>query len=159
MKKILFLNLPYKFEISRASRWPEKTKSGTLYYPYWLCYAAGVCIKKGHEVDLVDCITKKMTTQETVDYVKNSSANYVMGEITTSTCSHDYEVITEIKKNCPNIQIIIGGTHATSLSEQVLEECQAIDIVVMHNFLANMKHTLVFSYCKFKLLYRFSLKP
>lgn len=24
--KILFLNLPYEFEISRASRWPEKQK-------------------------------------------------------------------------------------------------------------------------------------
>ena len=34
--KILFLNLPYEFEISRASRWPEKTKSGTQYYPYWI---------------------------------------------------------------------------------------------------------------------------
>lgn len=43
--KILFLNLPYLFDISRASRWPEKTKSGTLYYPYWLCYAAGICMK------------------------------------------------------------------------------------------------------------------
>ena len=42
MMKILFLNLPYKFAISRSSRWPEKTKSGTMYYPYWLCYAAGV---------------------------------------------------------------------------------------------------------------------
>ena len=47
--KILFLNLPYKFAISRSSRWPEKTKSGTMYYPYWLCYAAGVCMASGSD--------------------------------------------------------------------------------------------------------------
>ena len=132
--KILFLNLPYKFEISRASRWPEKTKSGTMYYPYWICYAAGVCIEKGHEVDLVDCIAKKMTTEEVVEYVKKSNANFVMGEITTSTCAHDYEVIKAIKDANKDKIIIIGGTHATVLDEQVMKECQSIDIVARQEY-------------------------
>lgn len=132
--KILFLNLPYKFAISRASRWPEKTKSGTLYYPYWLCYAAGICMERGYDVDLVDCITRKMSTQETINYVKNSNADYLMGEITTSTCDHDYKVITAIKKACPNIKIIIGGTHATALSEDVLLKCDAIDVIARQEY-------------------------
>ena len=88
--KILFLNLPYKFAISRSSRWPEKTKSGTMYYPYWLCYAAGVCMDRGYDVELVDCIVKKMSTEDVVDLVKKSAPDYIMGEITTSTCFHDY---------------------------------------------------------------------
>ncbi len=134
MKKILFLNLPYKFDISRASRWPEKTKSGTMYYPYWICYAAGVCMEKGYDVDLVDCIAKKMTTEDVVEYVKNSNADFVMGEITTSTCAHDYEVIHEIKKANPEKYIIIGGTHATVLDQQVMRECDDIDIVVRQEY-------------------------
>ena len=48
-------------EISRASRWPEKTKSQTLYYPYWLAYAAGVAEARGFEVMLVDCIAMAWT--------------------------------------------------------------------------------------------------
>ena len=52
---ILFLNLPYEFMISRASRWPEKTKSGTLYYPYWISYCVGVCEEEGFDCKLVDC--------------------------------------------------------------------------------------------------------
>ena len=87
--KILFLNLPFLFDISRASRWPEKTKSGTLYYPYWLCYAAGVCLEQGYDVELVDCITKKMTREETVELVQKSRPDYVMCELTTSTCAFD----------------------------------------------------------------------
>ena len=132
--KILFLNLPYKFEISRASRWPEKTKSGTQYYPYWICYAAGVCMNRGYDVELVDCIAKKMTTEQTVQLVKNSAPDYVMGEITTSTCAHDYEVLTAIKQENPGVKIIVGGTHATVLSEQVLKECMAIDVVARQEY-------------------------
>ena len=79
--KILFLNLPYKFAISRSSRWPEKTKSGTMYYPYWLCYAAGVCMDRGYDVELVDCIVKKMSTEDVVDLVKKSAPNYIMGKL------------------------------------------------------------------------------
>ena len=62
--KILFLNLPYEFNISRASRWPEKTKSGTLYYPYWLAYCVGVCEREGFDCKLVDCITKAYSIED-----------------------------------------------------------------------------------------------
>lgn len=132
--KILFLNLPYKFKISRASRWPEKTKSGTLYYPYWLCYAAGVCLDEGFEVNLVDCITKEYTTQQTVDTVKAYEPDYIVAEITTSTCFEDYEVIRQIKEAYGAAKIIIGGTHATALPEKVLSECPDIDIIARQEY-------------------------
>lgn len=132
--KISFLNLPYKFDISRASRWPEKTKSGTLYYPYWLCYAAGVCMRDGFQVELVDCITKKMTREDTVALVKQSAPDYVMAELTTSTCHYDYETIRAIRQANPTVRIIIGGTHATVLSEQVMRECPEIDVVVRQEY-------------------------
>lgn len=132
--KILFLNLPYQFNISRSSRWPEKTKSGTLYYPYWLCYAAGVCMKRGHKVKVVDCITKKYNTEQTVRLVQKSAPDFIMAEITTSTCAEDYKVLDRIKKGYPKARIVIGGTHATALSEQVLQECAAVDIVVRQEY-------------------------
>lgn len=132
--KILFLNLPYKFNISRSSRWPEKTKSGTLYYPYWLCYAAGVCLERGYDVELIDCITRKYNIQKTVDEVLSYEPDYIMTEITTSTCHVDYNTIKHIKKAFPKAKIIVGGTHATALSEQVLKECTAIDIVVRQEY-------------------------
>lgn len=132
--KILFLNLPYKFEISRASRWPEKTKSGTLYYPYWLCYAAGVCMEQGYSVELIDCITKKMSTADTVRLVQDSAPDYIMGEITTSTCFHDYETLKAIRAGYPSARIIIGGTHATVLSEQVMAQCPEIDVIARQEY-------------------------
>lgn len=132
---VLFLNLPYKFDISRASRWPEKTKSDTLYYPYWLAYAAGMSQKMGLKVNLVDCITRHYNTEQTLAEVKKFAPDYIMAEITTPTCYEDYKVIRAIKKTNPNVKIIIGGTHATALPQQVMEECPEIDILVRGNMI------------------------
>lgn len=132
--KILFLNLPYRFNISRASRWPEKTKSGTLYYPYWLCYAAGICIERGHKVELIDCITRKMSVADTVKAVQKYCPDYIMGEITTPTCFYDYETIKAIKEGYPQGKIIIGGTHATALPEKVMAECPQIDMIARQEY-------------------------
>ncbi|MDR2831072.1 MAG: B12-binding domain-containing radical SAM protein [Methanobrevibacter sp.] len=127
--KVLFLNLPYKFEISRSSRWPEKTKSGTLYYPYYLSYAAGVCQSKNIEVNLVDCITEKYNLKDTLREISNIGPNYIVCETTTPTASDDYQTINEIKENFPDIKIIVGGTHATVLPQEVLSKCNGIIVV------------------------------
>ena len=132
--KILFLNLPYEFNISRASRWPEKTKSGTLYYPYWLAYCVGVCEKEGYECKLVDCITKAYSIEDTIGEVRDYKPDYIMAEITTPTCSYDYKVIDSIKKAYPNAKILIGGTHATILPDAVLNECLGIDYVLRQEY-------------------------
>lgn len=132
--KILFLNLPYQFQLSRASRWPEKTKSGTLYYPYWLCYAAGVCKEKGYEVELIDCIARKMEVQNVIQNVLQIQPDYIMGELTTSSVDYDYRTLEAIKEKYPSGKIIIGGTHATALSEQILKECRAIDVVARQEY-------------------------
>ena len=132
--KILFLNLPYKFNISRASRWPEKTKSGTLYYPYWLAYCVGVCQREGHDCKLVDCITKAYTTEDTIEEVKSFAPDYIMAEITTPTCAYDYEVINAIKAAYPSAKILIGGTHATILPEEVLRACEGIDYILRQEY-------------------------
>lgn len=132
--KILFLNLPYEFNISRASRWPEKTKSGTLYYPYWLAYCVGVCENKGIEVNLIDCITKNFTLEDTLNAISSYGPDYIMCETTTPTCSYDYNTLNEIKNKFPNIKIICGGTHPTILPDEVLKECKGIDIVVRQEY-------------------------
>ncbi|MGN1186637.1 MAG: B12-binding domain-containing radical SAM protein [Methanobrevibacter wolinii] len=132
--KVLFLNLPYKFNISRASRWPEKTKSGTLYYPYWLSYCVGVCENKGIDVELIDCITRKFDLNDTLNVISQYNPDFIMCETTTPTCSYDYNTINSIKDKFPEITIICGGTHPTILPEEVLNKCHGIDIIVRQEY-------------------------
>ena len=51
---ILFLNPPFKGRFSRTSRSPAVAKGGTLYYPFWLAYAAGVVNADGFSVKLIE---------------------------------------------------------------------------------------------------------
>lgn len=49
---IIVINPPFKAEygkFSRESRSPAITKSGALYYPLWLIYAAAYSKKCGHK--------------------------------------------------------------------------------------------------------------
>ncbi len=131
---ILFLNLPYESKISRASRWPEKTKSGTLYYPYWLAYCVGACENEELDCKLVDCITRDHTIEDTIEEIRNADPDYIMCELTTPTASYDYMTLEKIKENFPSIKIIVGGTHATALPEKVIMECKAIDFIVRREY-------------------------
>ena len=52
--KVFFINPPFKAEygkFSRESRSPAITKSGALYYPLWLIYAAAYTEKNGFEIE------------------------------------------------------------------------------------------------------------
>jgi len=132
--KALFLNLPYKFKVSRTSRWPEKTKSATLYYPYWLAYCAGLCADKGFDVNLIDCIASNYSLTDVIYAIGECKPEYIVTEITTSTCFEDYKALAHVKSDYPGVKIIVGGTHATALPSQVLEECSAIDIIARHEY-------------------------
>ncbi|MBI5204372.1 MAG: hypothetical protein HZA11_05590, partial [Nitrospirae bacterium] len=61
-EKVLFLNPPFMSiygKFSREQRSPAVTKSGTFYYPMWLCYAAGLLEKSGFEVKVIDAPAKR----------------------------------------------------------------------------------------------------
>ena len=69
--KIMLLNSPYRVKISKDSRWPEFTKSGTLYYPFWLSYATGVLMEfSNHKPLLVDAVAKEMDQKETLKTIE-----------------------------------------------------------------------------------------
>jgi anaerobic magnesium-protoporphyrin IX monomethyl ester cyclase len=70
--RVLFLNPPFHPRYSREQRSPAVTKSGTLYYPKWLATAAGVAIKNGHEVDLVDAPAGGFSVQAVIDRIASS---------------------------------------------------------------------------------------
>ncbi|KPJ66477.1 MAG: hypothetical protein AMJ43_08015, partial [Coxiella sp. DG_40] len=71
--KILCLNPPFKTKygrFSRSSRSPAITKSGTIYYPIWLCYAAGVLEQAGHTVKIIDSCAYEFDLEKTLKLVK-----------------------------------------------------------------------------------------
>lgn len=132
--RILFLNLPFSMEISRASRWPEKTKSRTLYYPYWLAYAAGAAEAKGFEVLLVDCIAMGWNEQQTIDIILDFQPDLIVGETTTPTLQYDLDFVRHIKKSGFQGKVALAGTHITVLYEETLKSCPELDFALVGEY-------------------------
>ena len=68
--KISLLNPPFLKKFSRAQRSPAVTKSGTLYFPMWLAYAAGVLIDNGYDVDLVDAPADGLSVDDVIKRIR-----------------------------------------------------------------------------------------
>ena len=113
---------------SRASRSPAVTKSSTLYYPLWLAYATGVLEKAGHEVRLIDAPAFDYSKEEVCRIIESFEPRLVVVDTTTGSIQNDLEVAAAIKARSGAF-IVLVGTHATALPEEVLEQCPAADAV------------------------------
>jgi radical SAM superfamily enzyme YgiQ (UPF0313 family) len=132
--KILFLNLPYKYKISRSSRWPEKTKSGTLYYPYWLAYAAGAAKKDGNEIFLIDAIARGWSDDQTIQEILLNCPDILVAEVTTPTVFEDLKFLSSCKAKGFKGKIVIAGNHATVFPKEILQDFQEIDCIAVGEY-------------------------
>jgi len=131
--KIVLLNPPHKFKYCRASRWPESTKSGTLYYPYWLAYATGVLMETEHEPILIDAIAKEWGFQKTIDEVVKLSPDLVVIDTSTPSITNDVKFIEQFKE-FSETKLILVGTHPTVLPEQTLSMSESIDFIARKEY-------------------------
>lgn len=139
--KILCLNPPFKTEygrFSRTSRSPAITKSGTIYYPIWLCYAAGVLEDAGHEVKVIDSCAYGHDLEKTLQLIQEFKPDMVVLDTSTPSIYGDVETGAEIKKILPDCFIVLMGTHPSALPEETLlldnggkEERSVIDAVAV----------------------------
>ena len=136
---LLFINPPFKAEygkFSRESRSAMITNSGNIYYPLWLLYTAGVCIKDGFDVDFLDAPAKQMNEEKSLAWIKAKDKKYQLFVIDTSTPSiyNDANFGGLLKKLYPNSFTILVGTHPTALPEETLELNKNIDFVAQGEF-------------------------
>ncbi len=75
-----------------------------------------------------------MSTEDVVDLVKKSAPDYIMGKLLLPPAFTITKRWLQSKKAYPQGKIVIGGTHATALSERVLEECPDIDVIVRQEY-------------------------
>lgn len=132
--KILFLNPPFKTEhgrFSRTSRSPAITKSGTIYYPIWLCYAAGAVEATGHEIKIIDSCAEGFDLSKTVGLVAGFEPKVVVIDTSTPSIYSDVAVGVEIKKALPSCFVVLMGTHPTAMPKETLELNSDVDAVAV----------------------------
>ena len=137
--KIYFINPPFKAEFgkfSRESRSPAITKSGALYYPLWLIYAAAYCEKHGFDVCFLDAPAKQMNEQQSIDHIKANGADAALFVYGTSTPSikSDVAFAATLKELYPNSFALLVGTHPSARPQETLGYSPLIDAVAIGEY-------------------------
>lgn len=132
--KIVCLNPPFKTEYgrySRTSRSPAITKSGTLYYPIWLSYVAGILEAAGHRVNLIDSCAYEYDLRKTLLLIAELMPEIVIIDTSTPSIYVDVNTVEEIKKLLPHCFVVMMGTHPTALPRETMDLNAAIDMCVL----------------------------
>jgi anaerobic magnesium-protoporphyrin IX monomethyl ester cyclase len=132
--KITLLNPPFLDKYSKSSRSPAVTKSGTIYFPIWLSYAAGVLDKEGHEIELIDAPAKCFTKEQTLNIIKKFAPQLIVIDTSTPSIHSDLEFAKGIKKFLPNCKICLVGTHASACVHEILSKNTFIDFIARHEY-------------------------
>lgn len=125
--RILTLNPPFLPNFSRASRSPEVTKGGCLYYPYWLAYATGVLEKEGFDVKLIDGVAADWGMHDVMKFVDKFKPDLTVISTSTPSIFNDIDYGVKIKKRTGSFVTLVG-THVTALPGEALKR-KGIDSV------------------------------
>ncbi|PWW81194.1 hypothetical protein CR164_11685 [Prosthecochloris marina] len=128
--KILLLNPPFIAMYSRQSRSPCVAKSGTIYYPYYLAYAAGSLRKCGYDVKLLDSIILEYDKEQTISAIIQYKPDMVMIATSTPSIYNDIFYANEIKKINDKIKTCLVGTHPTNLPDETMMMSKSIDYIL-----------------------------
>jgi radical SAM superfamily enzyme YgiQ (UPF0313 family) len=131
---IYFINPPFKAEygrFSRESRSPAITKSGAIYYPLWLIYAAAYAQKNDHRVLFLDAPAKQLDEKQAFEIITKQISENVLFVLDTSTPSIKSDVAfgAKLKEYFPQSFILLVGTHPSACSEETLQFDNAIDAI------------------------------
>jgi radical SAM superfamily enzyme YgiQ (UPF0313 family) len=116
--RISFINPPFKPRFSREQRSPAVTKSGTLYYPHWLAYAASYARFRGHAIDLFDGCATPVDFVQVVDHVKRFEANIAILDTSTPSIYNDMRCASAIKEQNPSVRVFLVGPHISATVQE-----------------------------------------
>lgn len=145
--QVLFLNPPFHPRFSREQRSPAVTKSGTLYYPKWLAHAAGVAIKVGHVVDLVDAPAANASVQAVIDRIQAKSIDAVVCDTSTPSILNDIKVVEALVAAKPTLHVLMVGRHVSSLPRETLASSNAIEAVAVREYEYTVRDWLAAKAC------------
>lgn len=137
--KVFFVNPPFKAEygkFSRENRSPALTRSGTLYYPLWLIYAAAVCQKDGFDVEFLDAPAAPLDEEQAFSFIKKRAEGVRLFVFETSTPSlySDAAFIEKVKKAYPKAVTALVGTHPSALPEETLSLSDSVDFIARREY-------------------------
>jgi radical SAM superfamily enzyme YgiQ (UPF0313 family) len=95
-----------------------------------MLYIAGVLMKEGIEVSMLDQSALGFSLEKTVDWVKREDPNILGFSVLHSAAREAPKIAEHVKKENPSITNVLGNYHATFNAERILKKYPSVDIVV-----------------------------
>ncbi|MCL6477729.1 MAG: B12-binding domain-containing radical SAM protein [Peptococcaceae bacterium] len=134
--RIYMLNPPYFPHFIRSARWQDTGRGGTLYYPIWLAYAAGV-LEREFETRLVDAPAWKWDLAKVLEDIDDYKPSLVVVDSSFPSLNNDMKVADAIKANI-QATVVLVGPPASQFPVKILKNSN-IDIVARLEY----DHTLL----------------
>lgn len=133
--RVAFVNPPFLPDYSRGQRSPAVTRSGTLYYPIWLAYAAAWARGQGHAILLHDAVAWCRDEAASLDEVRTFRPDVVLVEGATPSIEADLAYAGRLKaKLPPSAQVFAVGTHVSALPDEALAKAPTLDGVIVGEY-------------------------
>lgn len=124
--KIVFLNPPFRGTYNREVRFQAVSPQKALHPPIMLGYAAAVCQRNGHKVDLIDAPALEIGEEATMERISGFAPEQVVMLTSTASVESDAAIAKKISAKT-GAKTIAVGVHATAVPEDTLN--QGFDIV------------------------------
>lgn len=125
------LNPPYYPHFGRGMRWQDTGRAGTLYYPIWLSYAAGV-VEQDHDVRLVDAPAWRWSRKEVAEDVKRFKPDLIVIDSSFPSLKNDIDVAKMLKESS-GAKTILVGPPTSQFPEKILEN-DCVDMVARYEY-------------------------
>ena len=128
-KKIILLSAPsedaetiYKGRTHELNIFGKANRLNAEFYSLGICYLGAVLEKNNHLVTLFDFFSIPLNLIEKTffDKILEITPHIIGFSMLTMNRTSSFHLINKIKKNFPNIKIIVGGVHCSTLYEQIL---------------------------------------
>lgn len=131
--KISLINPPFIQGFNRSVRGSgEAARGGTLYYPIWLSYAAGL-LEEEHEVHLTDAQAKQWSHDTLVRDLTLKDPDLVIVDTNFSSLNHDINTVSLIKEQLPDTTTVVVGPPASQYTDVMLAS-KGVDIVAKYEY-------------------------
>ncbi len=104
--------------------------SGESYPPVGLGYVATALRKSGHTVYILDCLKNNYNYESFIRNVKKVLPDIVGISVFSISVPYVNKMINMIKNEVPNVIIVLGGPHVSSLPERILNHFERADFAI-----------------------------
>ncbi|MGC8936285.1 MAG: B12-binding domain-containing radical SAM protein [Candidatus Methanomethylicaceae archaeon] len=99
--------------------------------PLGLAYVAAAIRKEGYDVSIIDSTALDISHHKLAEILQRERPDVIGVTSTTPTIYDAMKSVTLAKEVCPDSITVMGGCHITSLPEETMAECEALDVGVI----------------------------